>query len=84
MFQQDRARPVTVFELFGIFVFYGYVCEVLRHELYKTHLKCNIFDFLKTILFSLNLKNKTILSSKNSLFGNISPFGSNYIQHCLG
>ena len=46
MFQQDRARPVTVFELFGIFVFYGYVCEVLRHELYKTHLKCNIFDFL--------------------------------------
>ena len=62
MFQQDRARPVTVFELFGIFVFYGYVCEVLRHELYKTHLKCNIFDFLKTFLFFLNLKNKIILS----------------------
>ena len=50
MFQQDRARPVTVFELFGIFVFYGYVCEVLRHELYKTHLKCNIFDLKKKIV----------------------------------
>ena len=56
MFQQDRARPVTVFELFGIFVFYGYVCEVLRHELYKTHLKCNIFDFLIFVVVLPKLK----------------------------
>ena len=32
----------------------------------------------------LRIKNKTILSTKNSLFGNILLFGSNYIQHYLG